>query len=79
MMMTWLTICTVIFTVLSPLTIAADPCRFQFDGKGTIDLVSLGRTDGTSAFPDKVPASGSNYSMFTFLCFHIYYFMFVNL
>ncbi|CAF5118960.1 unnamed protein product, partial [Rotaria sp. Silwood1] len=61
MMMSWLTIFTC-FAFLSSLIIANDPCRFE-STKGVIDLTSLGRTDGKAAYPDKLPPTGSGYSM----------------
>jgi hypothetical protein len=42
---------------------ADDPCRFEYPGKGVIDLTSVGRTDGTPAFADRVPPLAPYYSM----------------
>ncbi|CAF1486162.1 unnamed protein product [Adineta steineri] len=38
--------------ILNTLVIADNPCRFEHS-KGIIDLTSLGRTDGTAAYPDE--------------------------
>jgi hypothetical protein len=59
-----LTICIVIFAVLSSLIIADDPCRFEQKGKGVIDISTLARTDGKAAFPDETPSIVSNYGMY---------------
>jgi hypothetical protein len=54
-------------------------CRFEYPGKGIIDLTTLGRGDGIAAFPDKIPPSGSNYSMLSlFFCLDISYTVFIN-
>jgi hypothetical protein len=46
---------------------ADDPCRLEH-AKGVIDLTSLGRSDGSPAFPDVFPSVGSNFrSLFCFL------------
>jgi hypothetical protein len=55
------TSCIIIFGILSPLIIA-DPCRFEDSTKGVIDISSLGRTDGTAAFPDLIPTNPSGWS-----------------
>ncbi|CAF1007924.1 unnamed protein product [Adineta ricciae] len=39
---------------------ADDPCRFDH-AKGTIDLTSVGRTDGKAAYPDKTPPTSADY------------------
>jgi hypothetical protein len=41
----------------------SDPCRFEHPGKGVIDITSLGRTDGTAAYADRIPSGQSTYSM----------------
>jgi len=61
MMMSRLTIITPSFAVLLSLIIADDPCVFN-DVKGTIDLTSLARSDGTAAYPDKQPPTPTGYS-----------------
>jgi hypothetical protein len=63
-MITWFTIFIVVFVILSPIIIADDPCKFTHPDKGTIDLTTLGKTDGTPAYLDKIPPTGSNYSTF---------------
>ncbi len=74
-----LTIFTVILAVLSSLIIADDPCRYEYPGKGIIDLTTLGRGDGIAAFPDKISPSGSNYSMLSLsFCLDISYTVFIN-
>ena len=45
---------------------ADDSCRLEHS-KGVIDLTSLGRSDGSAAFPDIFPPDGSNFSLL--LCF----------
>ncbi len=78
-MMSSLTIFTVILAFLSSLIIADDPCRYEYPGKGIIDLTTLGRTDGIAAYPDKLPPSGSNYSMLSlFFYLDISYTVFIN-
>jgi len=77
--MTRLTIFTIIFAVLSSFILAQNPCRFEYPGKGIIDLTTLGRGDGIAAFPDKIPPTGSNYSMLSlFFCLDISYTIFIN-
>jgi len=61
-MMIRLTIFIVVFAILSQLIISDDPCRFSHT-KGVIDLTSLGRTDGIAKYSDRLPPTGSNYSM----------------
>jgi hypothetical protein len=58
-----LTICIIIFTILSSLVVADDPCRFEVKGKGVIDITSLGRKDGKAAFPDETPSITANYGV----------------
>ena len=64
MMMTLFTIPVLLSTILSSIILADDPCRFQSD-RGVIDLTSLGRTDGIATYKDRVPPTGSNYSMYS--------------
>ncbi len=64
MIIPWLTIITAVFASLSSVIVADDPCRIQFP-KGVIDLTSVGRTDGSPAYKDKIPPTGSSYSMLT--------------
>jgi hypothetical protein len=61
MMMSRLTIFTTSFAVLLSLIIADDPCVFN-DVKGTIDLSSLGRTDGKATYADREPPTPTGYS-----------------
>jgi len=63
------TTCIIILAIIFPLIIADDPCSFQ-TGAGLIDLTSLAHTDGTPAFPDKIPA-GANWSMYLLFLFKI--------
>ena len=58
-----LTHCIAVFALLSSLMAADDPCRFEDNAKGVIDLSSLGHTDGTAAFSEKNPPPPSDYSM----------------
>jgi hypothetical protein len=61
----------IIFAIVSILSFsiayAADPCRFEYPGKGVIDLTTLGRTDGQATYADRRPAKESGYSMFILL------------
>jgi hypothetical protein len=46
------------------IAVESDPCRFEYPGKGVIDITTIGHSDGTAAFVNRVPASGtSNYSI----------------
>jgi hypothetical protein len=63
-MITGLTISIVVLAIQSSGIIAQDACKYTDPQKGTIDLTSLGRTDGRPAYPDRIPSSGSNYSTF---------------
>ena len=56
------TIVIVAFALLFGTSSADDACRYE-TSKGVIDLTSVGKTDGTAAFPDATPSIGSNYSM----------------
>lgn len=53
---------SLIFLFVIQLILAEDPCRYQ-TSKGLIDLTSVGRNDGTAAYQDQLPATGSSYSM----------------
>jgi hypothetical protein len=66
--MSWLTILTISFAVLSSLIIADDPCVFN-DVKGTIDLTPLGRTDGKPTYADRQPPTPTGYSKLIILIF----------
>lgn len=63
MMMIWTTIFTVVSILLFSSGDTSDPCRFEYPGKGVIDITSLGRTDGKATYADRVPSTGTNYSM----------------
>ncbi|CAF1656613.1 unnamed protein product, partial [Adineta ricciae] len=39
----------------------SDPCRFEYPGKGVIDITSLGRSDGKAAYADILPLIPSGY------------------
>ena len=61
---------TVIFiTLLFSAAFAVDPCRFEYPGRGVIDLTTLGRTDGKPAYADRLPTTASSYSML--ILFHV--------
>ncbi len=66
--MSCLTIFTISLAVLLSSISADDPCIFN-DVKGTIDLTSLGRTDGKAAYADRVPPTATNYSKLIILIF----------
>jgi hypothetical protein len=68
MMMSCFTIVAISFAVLSSLIIADDPCVFN-DVKGTIDLSSLGRTDGKATYADRQPPTTTGYSKLIILIF----------
>ena len=59
----------IIFSVLSALINADDPCKVTDATLGTIDISSLSNTDGKAKFADLLPTQGgSNWSMYlTFL------------
>jgi hypothetical protein len=40
---------------------ADDPCRFEYLGKGVIDLTTVGHIDGTVAFADRKETPTSSY------------------
>jgi hypothetical protein len=63
MMMIRITIFIVVLILLLSTICMSDPCRFEHPEKGVIDITMLGRTDGTAKYADKVPATGSDYSM----------------
>ena len=71
MMMIWTTIFIVVCTLLFSTVHTSDPCRFEYPGKGVIDITSLGRTDGKAAYADRVPSTGTNYSMLGLLLFYV--------
>jgi hypothetical protein len=56
------TVFIISFALSSSLIIADDPCRFISRSKGTINLTSLGRSDGKAAYADTIPATGLGYS-----------------
>ena len=58
---------TFVFALLSTAIRADDPCRFEVPAKGVIDISSLGKSDGSAAFPDRPAGVGSNYSQLLFL------------
>ena len=49
-----------------------DSCRFQHPSKGLIDLTTLGRTDGTAAYADRLPSIPTGYSMLILLFVSIF-------
>ena len=49
----------VAFILSFSIAVAGDPCRFEYLGKGVIDITTLGHTDGTPAFPNRKPANAS--------------------
>ena len=56
--------CIVIFFLSAfAIAFAVDPCRFEYPGKGVIDLTTAGHSDGTAAFVNQTPASSPYYSM----------------
>ena len=77
MILSWLIIFTIFVVILLSSTIADDPCRFV-TSKGVIDLTSLARTDGTPAYLDKYPATGSNFSNFFVKLFALIYFLIIE-
>jgi hypothetical protein len=65
-MISSLRIFIITFAVLSPLIIAENSCRFEYPGKGIVDLTTLGRTDGNPKYRDVVPPDAF-YSTLTLL------------
>ncbi len=61
-------------TTASPPTTSSifDSCRFDYPGKGVIDITRLGRTDGQAAYADREPSGGSNYSMLNLFLIFIF-------
>jgi len=59
-----MTMSIIVLIVSFAVAFAADPCRFEYPGKGVIDLTSLGRTDGKAAYADKQQAVQPVYSLF---------------
>ncbi len=57
-------------------TATTNSCRFRNE-KGVIDITSLGLTNGQPKYPDRVPPTGSNYSIFNFVCRFFKLFFFV--
>jgi hypothetical protein len=57
----------IVFILSFSIAYAADPCRFEYPGKGVIDLTTLGRTDGQATYADRRPAKESGYSMLILL------------
>jgi len=53
----------VAFIFLFSIGVAADSCRFEYPGKGVIDLTTLGHTDGTPAFTYPIDTFTDGYSM----------------
>lgn len=49
----------VAFILPLSIVVADDPCRFEYPGKGVIDITTLGHTDGTPAFANRKPANAS--------------------
>jgi len=47
------------FILSFSIAIADDPCRFEFPGKGVIDITTLGHIDGTPAFAHRKPVNAS--------------------
>ncbi len=68
------TIFVAILTLLFSTICMTDPCRFEHPEKGVIDITTLGRSDGTAAYEDRVPSKPSGYSMLIFClsCLHTY-------
>ncbi|UJR08149.1 hypothetical protein I4U23_012425 [Adineta vaga] len=56
----WLTCLITNLVILSSFIHADDPCRFDHT-KGTIDLTTVGRTDGKAAYPDQIPPTSRDY------------------
>ncbi len=65
MMMIRATIFTVVFTLSFAAIFADDPCRFEYPGKGVIDLTTLGRRDGKATYADRISSTGDGYSILT--------------
>ena len=62
-MISWMTNFIVVFILLISIATADDPCRFEYPGKGVIDITTLGHTDGSAAFADQFTKPPSNYSI----------------
>lgn len=55
--------CIVVFFLsVFSIAFAVDPCRFEYSGKGVIDLTSVGHSDGTAAFVNQTTPSSPYYS-----------------
>jgi len=63
MMIIRTTIFIAVLTLLFSTICMSDPCRFEYPGKGVIDITTLGRTDGTAAYADRIPSGQPSYSM----------------
>ncbi len=65
MMINFIVACALSFSI----GFADDPCRFEYPGKGVIDLTTVGHTDGTAAFidPKEKPTVGYRTSMIFYL------------
>lgn len=70
-MMIRIIIFTIIFTLLFSIVIAADPCRFEYPGRGVIDLTTVGRTDGTAAFENATTTPGSGYRTYIYFIYFL--------
>lgn len=53
--------------LLFPSICMSDPCRFEYPGKGVIDITTLGRSDGTATYADRRPSAQPGYSMSIFI------------
>ena len=62
----------VVFLLSLSIAFAADPCRFEYPGKGVIDLTTLGHTDGTPAFSYPMGMLTVGYSMSMIFYFNSY-------
>ena len=58
-----MTMSIIVLIVSFAVAFAADPCRFEYPGKGVIDLTTLGHTDGTPAFTYPIDSFTDGYSM----------------
>ena len=63
-MMIRTTIFIAVLTLLFSTICMSDPCRFEYPGKGVIDLSFIGRTDEKAAYSDETTRAASNSSMF---------------
>ena len=58
-MINFIVTCALSFSIV----FADDPCRFEYPGKGVIDLSFIGRTDEKAAYSDEPTRATSNSSM----------------